>query len=342
MHLISGIGYGGAEKVLLDASIQFKKNGIINSQVMPFSNDLGLLDDYMHHQIRVIPLRKDSSLKSLFEIFSFANSFVRNENIDIIHAHMFHAMLIAALLKMRNPKIKVVFTSHSIRLGSRLREWLIFLLKPMRKIDILFSHDMKRYFHKSYNKVIQNAVNADVFKEDNKKFEKFTFVAVANLRVGKNYPFLLKCAKELKKSLDFQILIAGEGILREELQEAIEKDKLEEYVFLLGNVENVSRLMHKSHCLVRPSFLEGMPIAVLEAGACKLPVIATPVGSIPSVLNDDNAYLATLDEFCDRMADVFHNYPDAQKKAERFYDQVIKEYTTEKMAKKLEDLYLSV
>lgn len=310
--------------------------------MISFSNELGLLDDYIYHQIKVIPLKKDNSLKSFFEIFAFSNSFVRSENIDIIHAHMFHAMLIAAMLKIRNLKIKVVFTSHNVNLGSRLREFLIFLLKPLRNIDILFSHNMKRYFHKSHNTVIQNAVNAKEFKGQSNKFEKFTFLAVGHLREAKNYPFLLKCAKELKKSFDFQILIAGEGKLKEELQEIIQTEQLEKNVFLLGNVENISKLLHQSHCLVMPSLWEGMPIAVLEAGASKLPVVATPVGSIPSVLNDDNAYLATLDEFADRMAGVYHNYLDAQKKAERFYDQVIKEHTIEKMANKLEDLYLSV
>ncbi len=342
LHLTVGLAHGGAEKVLLDASIQFKKNGIINSQVISFSNELGLLDDYIDHRIRVIPLKKDNSLKSFFEILSFSNSFVRSENIDIVHAHMFHAMLITAILKICNPKIKVVFTSHNINLGSRSREFLIFLLKPLRNIDILFSPNMKRYFHKSYNTVIQNAVNAEEFKGQTDKFEKFTFLAVGHLREAKNYPFLLKCAKELKKSFDFQILIAGEGKLRQELQEIIQKEELEEHVFLLGDVENIPKLLQRSHCLVMPSLWEGMPIAILEAGASGLLVIATPVGSISSVLNDANAYLATMDEFAGKMADVYQNYPDAQQKAEWFYDQIIREYTIEKMVKKLEDLYLSV
>jgi len=212
----------------------------------------------------------------------------------------------------------------------------------LRSIDILFSVNMKRYFHKSHNSVIQNAVNVEEFTGQTDKFEKFTFLAVGHLREAKNYPFLLKCAKELKKSFDFQFLIAGEGKLKKKLQEIIDKEELEEDVFLLGNVENISQLLQRSHCLVMPSLWEGMPIAILEAGASRLPVIATPVGSIPSILHDDNAYLATLDEFSDRMADVYHNYQEAQQKAEKFYDQVIKEHTIEKMTKKLEDLYLSL
>ena len=91
-----------------------------------------------------------------------------------------------------------------------------------------------------------------------------------------------------------------------------------------------------------PSLWEGMSIAILEAGASRLPVIATPVGSIPSVLNNNNGYLATLDEFIEKMTDVYQDYPAAQQRAERFYDQVSKEHTIEKMVKKLEDLYLSL
>ncbi len=342
LHLTVGLAHGGAEKVLLDASVQFKKNGNINSQVISFSNELGLLDDYVDHQIKVTPLKKDNSFKSFFEIASYSNSFVRSENIDIIHAHMFHAMLIAAILKICNPKIKVIFTSHNVNLGSHSREFLIYLLKPLRNIDILFSPNMKRYFHKSQNSIIQNAVNAEEFKGQSDKFEKFTFLAVGHLREAKNYPFLLQCAKELKESFDFQLLIAGEGKLRYELEEGIQKERLEENVFLLGNIENISELLQQSHCLVMPSLWEGMPLAILEAGVCRLPVISTPVGSIPSVLNGDNAYVVAPDEFVDMMVEVYRNYPDAQKKAERLHDQVIQNHSVEKMVKKLEDLYLSI
>ena len=76
-----------------------------------------------------------------------------------------------------------------------------------------------------------------------------------------------------------------------------------------------------------------MPLAILEAGASRLPVIATPVGSIPSVLNDNNAYMVTLDSFADTMTEIYRNYPDAQKKAKKLYDQVTQEHIAEKMAK---------
>lgn len=342
LQLSSGVGNGGAGKILFDTFVQLEKNNRINSAVIFFSNENVLSTRFNNNEFRVILLSKNKSLKFFFEILSFSNSFVKSENIDIIHAHMFHAMLIAAVLKIRNPKIKVVFTSHNVNLGSRLRNFLIFLLKPFRDIDILFSPNMKRYFHKSHNTVIQNAVNSEEFKGQTDKFEKFTFLAVGHLREAKNYPFLLKCVRDLKKSFDFQLLIAGEGKLRQELQNIIQKEKLEKHVFLLDNVENIPELLQQSHCLVMPSLWEGMPLAILEAGTSRLPVIATPVGSVSSMLNEKYGYLATLDEFCEKMADVYYHYSDAQERADHFYDQVTKEYTIEKMAKKLEDLYLSL
>lgn len=70
-----------------------------------------------------------------------------------------------------------------------------------------------------------------------------------------------------------------------------------------------------------------MPIAMLEAGASKLPIISTKVGSIPNILDDTSAYLSDLDHFSENMVHVINNYPEA----EHFYKQVKEKYTTEKM-----------
>ena len=342
LQLISGLGCGGAEKILLDTSIQLKQNSVIASHLISFSNELGLLNDYVDNNIEVNVLKKDKSLKSFFDICTFSNAYVRNQKIDIVHAHMFHAMIIATILKICNPKIKVVFTSHNVNLGNRWRELVTFLLSPLRTIDILFSEKMKQYFHKSKTLIIPNAINIQDYQGETDKFKKFTFLAVGHLREAKNYPFLIQGVKKLKNLFDFQLLIAGEGELKETLQESIKKEKLEETIYLLGNIENIPKLLQQSHCLVMPSIWEGMPLVILEAGACKLPIISTLVGSIPSILNDDNAYPSTLDDFTDKMVDVYQNYAIAEAKAVQFHAQVIKNHAIEKMTEELEVLYLSL
>jgi len=131
LHLITGLGVGGAERVVLDL-VKNANNEKYNVSVVSMSKRVEMLEEFQKNNINTTVLEKDSSIQEFMQIVSFLNTFVKNNKIDIIHAHMTHAMIAAAMVKILNPKIKLVFTSHSISFGSKLRERLIYLLKPFR------------------------------------------------------------------------------------------------------------------------------------------------------------------------------------------------------------------
>ncbi len=80
------------------------------------------------------------------------------------------------------------------------------------------------------------------------------------------------------------LVIIGEGQLRGNIERLIEGYELGSSVLLTGYVENASQLMPCFDLLVMPSRTEGLPISLLEAMACKVPVIASRVGQIPQVM----------------------------------------------------------
>ncbi len=339
LHLISGIGQGGAEQVLLDLSIEFKKNKNIENSVISFSDEVTLFSEFKKNNIDIEVLYKQKTLSDFIKMITEISYYVKKHEINIVHAHMSHAMIVAAILKIRFPKLKVIFTPHSVSFGNALRETIIFLLKPLRIIDILFSENMRRWFTKNKYEIIPNGIRIENFKIETKKFEKFTFIAIGNIKEAKNYPFLIDCAYELSRNFDFQLFIVGSGEGKVQLEEQVRQLKLETYVHILGHQNNIAELLSQSHCLVIPSLWEGMPIVILEAGASKLPIISTKVGSISSVLDDTSAYLSDLDNFSDNMANVIQNYAEAEVKAERFYEKVKENYTIEQTGESLEDLY---
>ena len=338
LQLITGLGVGGAEKVVLEL-VKNSNNDFFNHHVIGLSKSAELDFKFKEAGIETIILNRDKSLTDFVGMVSYVNSFVKENKIDIIHAHMSHAMFVAAATKLLNTHMKIVFTSHNVNVGSKLREFIIFLLKPFRNADIIFSKDQLDSKYISNYFVIPNGIDLAAYKQNIEKFSTFTFLAVGSLGEQKNHMHLIQCAKSLKSKYEFQVLIAGDGPLRNELEKQIELYDLKDYVKLLGLRSDIPDLLNKAHCFVMPSLWEGMPIAILESGASSLPVISTPVGTIPSLIDVSNGYLAAEDDFCKVMEDVINNYEEATIKATILYQKVIKDYSIDNVLTEHEKLY---
>lgn len=328
LQLVTGLGMGGAEKVVLDLA-KYTSTDEINTFVVAMSKRDELLQEFLDNNINTTLLRKSNSIKDIFFIINFLNKIIKEKNIKIIHAHMTHSIIVASMLKILNPSLKIVYTSHSLNIGSKIREIIVWSLKPFRDVDIVFSKDILKYFYKQNYRVIPNGIKVEKYNPGLEKNQKFTFIAIGRLEIVKNHKFLVEMANELKDKYDFEIQIVGDGYLRDELKELIQKYALEDKVKLLGLRNDIPKLLNQTQCLLMPSLWEGLPIVVLEAGASSLPVISTPVGSIPSLLNPENAYLVELDNFKNKMIEVLDDYEDAKLKGKKLFEDIKLKYSIE-------------
>lgn len=338
LQLVTGLGMGGAEKVVLDLAKYTSKDNF-NTFVLAMSKRDELLDEFLFSGINTTILRKSNSLKDFINIVKSVSGFVRDNNIQIIHAHMTHSIVIASIVKILNPSIKIVYTSHTLNIGSKIREVIIWSLKLFRDVDIVFSKDILKFFYKKNYRVVANGIKVDKYNLNLEKNKKFTFIAVGRLETVKNHIFLIEIANELKNKYDFEIQVVGNGYLKEELENLIQKYNLENYVKLLGLRNDIPQLLNKSHCLLMPSLWEGLPIVILEAGASSLPVVSTPVGSIPSLLNSANAYLVELDGFKNKMIEVLEDKESAKVKGKKLFEEINLEYSIEAVVEAHEKIY---
>jgi glycosyltransferase involved in cell wall biosynthesis len=86
--------------------------------------------------------------------------------------------------------------------------------------------------------------------------------------------------------LQHQLLLAGDGPLRELLQRRIARFGLNQSVRLAGYVAGADRLLEHAAGFVMSSLTEGMPLVLLEAMQWRVPILATSVGAIPQLLQD--------------------------------------------------------
>jgi len=118
---------------------------------------------------------------------------------------------------------------------------------------------------------------------------KSTIGYVGRLSEEKGVMNLIRAAPRLMSSRpDIELIIAGDGPCREAILELLHRLGLEKRVRVLGWMphDQLPGLLNELGLIVMPSSTEGLPNLMLEAMGCGTPVLATPVGAIPDVIED--------------------------------------------------------
>ncbi|MDA3048966.1 glycosyltransferase [Campylobacter sp. JMF_02 ED1] len=138
--------------------------------------------------------------------------------------------------------------------------------------------------------VLYNALNLDEIAQKSQEsinYEKPFFLSVGRLDAGKNHELLIRAYAKLK-NCDKDLLILGDGVLRESLQNLINELGLENRVKLLGFDNNPYKYMSKCYAFVFVSLFEGFSNALIEALACgKLVISSDHQSGARELLGDD-------------------------------------------------------
>jgi colanic acid/amylovoran biosynthesis glycosyltransferase len=120
-------------------------------------------------------------------------------------------------------------------------------------------------------------------------------VCVGRLCEQKGQLLLIEAAKNLhEQQINFELILAGDGEMRAEIESLIVQYKLQEKVKITGWISSaeVRSIILASQLLVLPSFAEGLPVVIMEAMSLRRPVISTYIAGIPELLiHRDNGWL---------------------------------------------------
>ncbi len=325
VHLITGLGGGGAEHMVLELSKNAQKNKI-KTIVISITNANKIEDKFKAEQIEYHFLGINSP-KSLFSGLSQFKSILKPHQNITMHCHMFHACMLGIIYKLFYKQVPMVFTMHTNSVKQLYRRLLLALTKPFRKSDIIFSDNSKKWYLKN-SIVIPNGVDfqklATSVSRELSTTKPFSFLFLGRLFGPKNPLFLVDLVQKLIKKghKNFVIDLVGDGPLKSDLMSKIEQTNTKAYFNLHGFQNNVKPFLQEAHALILPSLWEGMPVTIIEASASKLPIITTPVGSIPDFLNDTNAKVVDLTHFDQAMIEVMTNYAEAKSKANTLYNEI--------------------
>jgi glycosyltransferase involved in cell wall biosynthesis len=138
------------------------------------------------------------------------------------------------------------------------------------------------------------------------------FVCVARLSGAKGLPLLIEASARLRdRGQRFTVTLIGDGELRSSLEEQVRREKLGDYVRLVGirSSAEIREQLEVARAFVLPSFAEGLPVVIMEALALARPVITTTVAGIPELVDDQCGWLITpgsVEGLMDAMSAALH------------------------------------
>jgi len=298
--VVTGLYYGGAETQLVRVATRLKSRGWEVS-VVSLMPPKAYVEDLEKAGIPVFSLGIRRKLPDPRPVLRLAR-IIRDWQPDVVHSHLVHANLLARIARPLAPFPILVCTAHSIEEGGRLREVLYRLTDLFCDLTTQVSQaGLERYVHvgavpRHKIRYIPNGVDTERFKpnlEDRLEVRKelgvdgFVWLAVGRFDPPKDYPSMLQAfASVVHKDSNTMLLIAGDGPLRETMENMARELGVEKHVKFLGIRRDIPQLMNAADAYVMSSSWEGMPNVLLEASATGLPIVATDVGGNREIVLD--------------------------------------------------------
>ncbi len=158
-----------------------------------------------------------------------------------------------------------------------------------------------------FTKIVPNIINLEQFypSGNNDEFhkKKWRLLVARNLEPIYDIATALKSFSLLRKDFpNIELSVAGSGPLRLELEKMVDNLGITESVTFTGRLDNMkmAELYRSADLLLNPSLADNMPISLLEALACGIPIVSTNVGGIPYLV--ENGRTALLVEAGDAQA----------------------------------------
>lgn len=300
-----------------------------------------------------------------FIFFNVINSCRKLKDMDIIHVQWPIPNGLGALFLKIFYKIQYINTIHGeeVYLSKKYHTTPILklLVNQSSKTSTNSSATLKSCLDSGLKRekleVIPFGVDTNFFKPINiKKAEDiFQILTVGYIIERKGFKYLIKSIKEvLKEHNNVRLKIVGSGPLEKQIKQLIKELKLEKNIEIIQNVsdDKLLELYNSSDLFVLPSIVdsqgntEGLGVVLLEAMACKLPVIGSNVGGITDIIQDHRTGLLVhqkdIFEISKAITCLIKDINLRKKLAINGYNHVRVNFSWEKIAESYLKVYKSI
>lgn len=278
-------------------------------------------------KVHNIPFSRSPFSKSNIKAYKILKHLVETEHYDIVHTHTPNASMIARLAcrKVRKQGTRVFYTAHGFHFfkGAPLKNWLMYY--PVEKIcahftDVLITinkedyslaqkkmHAPKVCYVPGVGIDLEKIKSVQVDRKEMRESmgipeDSILLVSVGELSERKNHQIVIKAIAQINNP-KIHYVIAGQGRLLFQLVKLSESLHIEHQIHFLGYRKDVYQIYKASDVAILPSLQEGLPVALMEAMACDLPIVCSNIrGNVDLIENGKGACLCecfNVDDFAE-------------------------------------------
>lgn len=287
-------------------------------------------------------------------------------NFQIIHCHTPVGGVLGRLAarKTRKEGTRVLYTAHGFHFyrGAPLKNWLVYY--PVEKICAYFadviltinqedwSFAKKHFQHPHVIYLPGIGVDVDRFSkvpDDAVDFQRLlhlrqdekVIISVGEMTANKNHRTIIK-ALTLSRLGNVHYIIVGSGVCRPKLERYAARLNISSRVHFLGYRSDIAALLHAADVFVFPSYREGLPVALMEAMAAGVPVVASRIrGNVDLVEDGVNGFLCDPQDAADfaEKINLLADNVELREKMGNSNRMAIQKFDTEIVIRELQNIY---
>ena len=354
--------FAGTERHILDLACALRDEKLDVTVACPIPSPLAT--QCQNAQVQVLDVPKKGLID--WKAVRVLRRLLKSEQINVVHAHNARTALASALAVILARRGRLVTTQHALwhkrtlqnglkaKVSLGAHRWLSQQTHCVIAIsDAVRDLLVGRGDNGEKITVVRNGipdVSLQILEDAEKMREElkigdapFVFCA-ARLEHEKDVTSLIEAMKVVvEQTPNVQCLVAGEGVLRDELQSQIDELKLSSNVRLLGFRDDVLDLMRACDVFVLPSLAEPFGLVLIEAMALSKPVVATDEGGPREIVQDGESGFLVAPSSPRGLADALLKLLNDEKsraqmgqKSRARYKEL---FTAQRMAQEIADVY---
>ncbi|MFW5797703.1 MAG: glycosyltransferase [Spirochaetota bacterium] len=232
--------------------------------------------------------------------------YIGEAGIEVVHAHLPEAMIVAAAVKVLRPRVRVIITKHNAEPYMKRPLWravnyvsgmlaarIVCVSEGVRRFD-------ERYAYPRKLEVVYNGIDTRRFspgptgvrEELGIGAEHNLIGVVGRLARQKGHRYLLEALRRiLDRGVEATLLIVGHGEEEDRIRGAIAELGLEPHVRMVSYRDDIEALYNSLDLFCLPSLWEGFGLVLAEAMACGVPVVATRITGVTEVVAENEGFL---------------------------------------------------